>query len=128
MPTVSVNLSTFKGFAIAPDDVTFGEAETKEIEAVQDCVPIKTQFVRRSATVRLRGLTKDQALVFIEQAKNTPKNIVNNVSVGEDLVFNSGVTLQQAFLVKATPTEPIRFNDTWVMPSLELEYHSKVFD
>ena len=128
MPTVTVQLSTFKGFAIAPDDVTFGEAETKEIEAVQNCVPIKTQFVRRSATVKLRGLTRDQALVFIEEAKNTPKNIVNNITVGEDLTFNSGITLKQAFLVKATPTEPIQFNTTWVMPSLELEYHSKVFD
>jgi hypothetical protein len=128
MPTVTVQLSTFKGFAIAPDDVTFGEAETKEIEAVQNCVPIKTQFVRRSATVKLRGLTRDQALVFIDEAKNTPKNIANNVLVGQDITFNSGIVLKEAYLVKATPTEPIQFNTTWVMPSLELEYHSKVFD
>ena len=128
MPQVTVQLSQFKGYAVAPDDVTYGEAETKEIEAVQNCVPIKTQFVRRSVTIKLKGLTKDQAIPFIEQARNTPRNIVNNVSVGEDITLNSGVTIKDAVLVKATPTEPIQFNNTWVMPDLELEYHSKVFD
>jgi hypothetical protein len=128
MPTITVQLPQFDGFALAPDDISMGEAETKEIEAVRNCVPVKVKFVRRSVTLRLRGLNQAEVAPYLTQASNTATQMIDNTLTTQDIVLPNGITLRSAFLYRASPSGAIKIGDTWAGITLELEYHSGVFE
>lgn len=126
MPIAARFYQQFKGFAIAPEDVSFGEAESLDISINRRGQVTSIAIPRRSVTITLRGINITQAQVFIDQAQATPLALVYGSAVLEDITLG-GYTVRSAVLVKVTPTLPINVAGQDLMESLELEYHSQRF-
>ena len=127
MPAVQVQLPTFDGWAFTPDDAKFGEAESAAIPILRNGRVQQINIVRRSLTLTLRGIPAEAAINYLEEMKNLPSNLVygspplRNITIG-------GYTLRKAYLAKASPSAAITFVGGAVMPQLELEFHSEVWE
>ena len=124
---VLVALPQFKGWAVSPDDITFGEAQQEQVPVLIDGRVRQVNIVRRSLTFRLKGIPAGAAIGFIDQARTASVSQILGTPVYEDINMG-GYVLQQAVLVKATPSAPIVFNGGAIMPNLELVYESQVFE
>lgn len=60
----------FKTYAVAPEDIQVGEADSVEVVVNHAGKLIKTSLVRKSLTITLRGLIEDQAKRFIRELQN----------------------------------------------------------
>lgn len=67
------------------------------------------------------------AIAYLDQVKGLPAAQVYGSPTTRDITI-SGYTLRSAILVKATPSAPISFNGGEIMPQLELEFHSEVWE
>lgn len=124
---VSVSLPQFKGFAVSPDDISFGEAQQEQVPVLIDGRVRQVNLVRRSLTFRIKGIPAGAALSFIDQARNSAIDQIIGTPPYEDINLG-GYVLRNAVLVKATPSAPIVFNGGAIMPNLELVYESQVFE
>lgn len=127
MPTVQINLPTFDGWAFTPEDAKFGEAESAQIPLLRSGRVQQIQIVRRSLTLSLKGIPLGAAIAYIDQVRGLPAAQVYGSTVTRDITIG-GYTLRQAILVKATPSAPISFAGGEIMPSLELEFHSELWE
>ena len=123
---VSINYLQFDGFAVAPDDVQEGEAETQEVSVLRNGREMKVQLVRKSLTVRLRGITQAQAAPYIQAAQGNKVRMILGSEQGAD-IYIGAFHIRQAVLIKAKPSLPVNFAGTMLLSQLELEYHSLVF-
>lgn len=127
--TVSVALPQFQGYAVEPGDVSFGEAESLDVSVNRGGRATKAALVRRSVSVRLRGIPLSVSQAYVQQALQGPLSIIQG-NRGQDIPF-SGDVIRGAVLVKATAQQPITFNAAGVtyqiVPEIQLEYQSQVF-
>lgn len=129
MPTVQGALTVFDGFAVEPGDISFGEAESMEISVNRGGRATKASLVRRSVSIRLRGIPKIDADRYIGEARNGPISVVRG-NTGRNLQFGID-RIESAVLMKATAQQPILITGEGVtfflVPEIQLEYQSQVF-
>lgn len=117
---------TFKNFAVAPEDIQPGEVDGLEVLVNQIGAISKVQIARRSVTITIRGIRAAEAKKFVQEAeRNRVRMILGNLN-GEKLDFES-FTLEDAILVKATPSQPIGFIGEKIVEQIQLEYQSQLF-
>lgn len=114
----------FKGFAIAPEDVQPSDVQSIDITISRGGIASSVSLSRKGATVTLRGLTKQQTDPFVEQAKQNRLRMARGSIPVEDLNFGSFV-VEDAALVKATPSVPIVVAGQSIVETLVLEYQSQ---
>jgi hypothetical protein len=124
---VSILLPQFDGYGVNPDDITIAEAETQDVPVLINGRVRQVKLVRRSMTIKLKGIQAGSALAYINQAVNAAVSQIIGTPSYRDINVG-GYTLRSAVLVKATPTASISFNGLQIMPSLELVYESQVFE
>lgn len=124
---VSVGLLQFKGFAVRPEDVTFGEAATKDLQFLSSGGSVMTaSFKRPSVSIVLRGLTQQQAQPFIQIAQQAAFSLFTGAAPRE-LIAIAGFQVPDAVLVSAIPSAPIQIAGEALIDQIALTYESQVF-
>ena len=119
--------TTFKGLAVWPEDIQLGDAEKKGLPLVSPGGQLLTaNFVRLSATIKIRGVPLGTAEQFVTAAAGAAFDIYQGSAVKETLILN-GRTLEQAVLISATISEPIQVGSGSLVEELVLTYESQVF-
>lgn len=125
--SIDVGLVAFKGFAVRPEDVTFGEAGTKDLEFLGGGGAVLiAQFRRPSLTIILRGITQQQAQPFIQQAQRSAIALFTGSAQRETFEI-AGYRVPNAVLVQATPSAPLQIAGSALIEQLTLLYESQVF-
>jgi hypothetical protein len=117
---VAFSLFIFDNYAVEPNDISFGEAETKEIKESNGSSGWKRiRVVRPSITITIRGISVGEASSYIAQSSQGG-SATRTITV-------AGKTIQSAKLKSAKPSAPISIAENEVLDSLELLYESDSF-
>jgi len=123
---IQVSLFQFKGYAFNPDDISFGDSETKDILINRNGAIQTVSLRKETVTFSLKGAT-DTDLQMLEQERvNNTVGLINGSVSGEDINI-LGKTIYNAFLYRVAPTGPITVNGITVFDSIEMEYRSPEF-
>lgn len=114
------------GFAVAGEDIQFGEADTQEVVATQGGQQVKVKYARKTAKVVLRGLNYAQVQSLIATAKNNRRSLILSPQRGVDLAIG-GQILSQAVLVEANPAPAIAIVAGQYLQDIELTFESLVY-
>lgn len=127
MPGIGVELIQFKGFAVRPEDISLGEAGSKDLEFLGGGGAVLTaSFKRPSVSIILRGITEQQAAPFVQQAQRAAFNLFTGAAPRETIAIAS-FQVPSAVLVSAVPSAPIRLAGGTLIDQLTLIYESQVF-
>jgi hypothetical protein len=118
--------STFDEFAIAPEDIDWGEAGSSKVTVVQSKAIVEAKFKRLSLTITMRGILETQAEPYIEKAENAALDIISGTAEKRTIRIG-GRTIREAVLVRAEPTPTVKIAGNDVIEELVLEYHSQRF-
>lgn len=118
--------SQFKGFAIAPEDISFGEVDSAEIMVTQNGSILKPKIRRVSLTLTIRGLTAEEVAPFVQEATANVLRLINGSVSMEDISIG-GQTIKDAVLNTAKPSAAIFVAGRQLVETLQLEYHSQRF-
>lgn len=121
---VSIQLLQFEGFAVLPEDIQFGEANSTEILVNRNGAISNFSVARDTLTVTLKGINANQAQGFVDLARNNRQSLVRSGNAPLRTITIAGKTLINACLIKATPSGTIKVAGLELMESLQLEYQS----
>ena len=122
--TIPVILFTFRGYAFDSGDISFGEAETRDIQINRNGDINTVQIRKESATFTLRGATDVDLIKFEAERANNVINLINGSAIGEDIAI-LGKTLFSALLYSVQPSAPISVAGNTIYEQITLEYRSQ---
>lgn len=113
----------FLDFAVAPEDVQFGEADSVEVTVNYNGKMIKENLVRKSVTITLRGLTVKQSLKFVQELERNSKRKLTGAFTLE--TFTIGIErIEDAVLSSVKTSLPIEIQGQKLIETTQLEYRS----
>lgn len=126
MPIAVRNYFQFKGYAVAPEDISWGEAASNEVSINRGGTLTTSKLTRYTVQLTLRGLSESQASAFVTEAKANTRRLIRGSATLEDLQFGSK-TLEQSVLITAVPSVSIAVAGVGIVEQLQLTYESQVF-
>ena len=115
-----VSLLSFDNFAVLPDSINFGEAETREITKQGEGGGLhKIQTFRANLTFTIQGVN-DLDVAYYLSASQTLSDLRNVMSYG-------GKTISNCYLVSARPRGFLGVEDRTNVDSLELVFESRTW-
>lgn len=126
MPLTASLYIQVRGFAVAPEDIQISDGDSIEVTLSRDGAITKVPISRKTATVTIRGLTRQQARAFVREAERNRSSMLSGSVPGEDLDLGS-IEIELAVLVKATPSVPIQVGSGFLVETTQLEFESQKF-
>jgi hypothetical protein len=127
MPITVGHFATFKGFAVAPEDIQAGEAESKTLPVVSDAgQTLQAKFRRYSLQIVVRGIREGEASAYLLAAQQANLNLFRGSPQVEDIAV-LGRVYRQCMLVDCEVTQPYTLNGTGLIEQMKLTYESQVF-
>ena len=127
MPIPVALFTDSAGFAYNPEDISFGEAESKDIFINRGGNVNKVSIVKHSVTYKLKGAIDTDLAAFELARENGVVGLITGAVPLANIVF-PGRTIYSALLVKVTPSAPITVGGVTIYETVDLEYHSQVFN
>lgn len=115
-----------RGFAVAPEDVQVSDGDQIEVSLSRSGSITKVPITRKTATITIRGLTKEQSKGFIREANNNRKALLNG-SVNSETLDLGAEEIEVAVLIKATASPPIQVGSSFLVEATQLEFQSQKF-
>ncbi|WP_055076808.1 hypothetical protein [Pseudanabaena sp. 'Roaring Creek'] len=113
-----VSLLTFDNFALLPESINFGEAETREIpKQVEGGGLYRIKAFRANLSLAIQGVNDIEAAYYIGAAQN--------LSDLRDRITYGGKTITNCYLVSAAPKGFMSVGDRTNVDTLELVYESR---
>lgn len=113
--------------AYAPGDVSWGQAESSQIDTNAEGFVYQTAISAKTCTLKLRGIRNFHADGLVELAKGNRSQLLNGAATGADLVID-GRLLRQAILDLAEPEGLNEFPGVGVYNAVALRFRSLVQD
>jgi hypothetical protein len=123
---IPVALFQFRGKAFDSGDVSFGQAETKDIQINRNGNINKVQIAKESVTFSIKGAIDADLGQFDSERSNNVLGLINGSVIGEDIDI-LGKTIYSAILTRVSPSAPISVNGVTIFEQIELEYASQVW-
>ena len=124
--TVPVAYYVFRGMAFDSGDITFGEAENKDIFINRAGTINKVNIKKDSVTFKIRGGTDVNLAAFEQEREDTVIGLINGTATPEDIDI-LGRTVSSAVLTKVTPSAPLSVAGNTIYESIDLEFQSQVW-
>lgn len=115
-------------YAVKPDGISFGEAETEEVkinggsDGSVTTVPIK----KRQVTLRVEGVTDSDITRIQNKRDENILDLINRRAQVTNLSFG-GFVVEQALITDFTPSAPKIIDGIGIFDSIEVVYSSQVF-
>lgn len=117
---MTISLLTFDNFALLPESINFGEAETREItKQVEGGGLQKIRAFRANLSLTIQGVT-DLDVAYYLAAVQSLSDLRPSISFG-------GKTISNCYLISATPKGFLDAGDRTVVDTLELVYESRTW-
>lgn len=117
---MTISLLSFDNFALLPESINFGEAETREItKQVEGGGLHKIRAFRANLSLTIQGVT-DLDVVYYLAAAQTLSDLRTSISYG-------GKTISNCYLISATPKGFLNVGDRTSVDTLELIYESRTW-
>lgn len=127
MPITVGHFTEFKGFAVAPEDIQAGEAESKTLPVVSEAgQTLQAKFRRYSLQIVVRGIRESEASAYLLAAQQANLNLFRGSPQVEDIAV-LGRVFRQCMLVDCVVSQPYTLNGTGVIEQMTLTYESQVF-
>ena len=123
---IQVSLFQFKGYAFNPDDISFGDSETKDVLINRNGAIQTVSLRKESVTFSLKGATDIDLQKLEQERTNNTIGLINGSASGENINI-LGKTIFNAFLYRVGPTGPINVNGITIFDTIELEFRSPEF-
>jgi hypothetical protein len=125
---ISVEYFVFNNRTFKPDNISFGEGETLEIKINGGASGKVTTvpLAMRTATLTVEGATSIDLTSVQDERDNNIRDLIRQRAVLQDLDFG-GYVVEQALLLKFTPSAPIKVDGVTIYETIELEYQSQVY-
>lgn len=114
-----ISLLQFDGFAIAPDGIQFGEAESREFTKQDGAALQKFKAYRPNIGITITGVT-DADVLYYQSAAEAGSDFRHNIAYG-------GRSLAGCRLISAEITGILQVGDTQVVETLRLLYESNTW-
>lgn len=125
---INLEYFVFKGRTYQPEDISFGDGETKDIlinggaKGTNTTIKIKKQQV----TLTLRGGSDDDMVGIQNEREQNIKDLLRKREETEDLDFG-GFVVEQALLLDFKPAAPTKIDGITIYETIELTYGSQIF-
>lgn len=123
---VNVQFFTFRGYAFDSGDISYGEAESQDININRNSEIQTVQIRKESVTFTLRGATDTDLTAFEDERNTNIDALIAGTAVPENIDI-LGKTISSALLYSVTPSGPKYINGSTIYESIELEYRSQVW-
>lgn len=125
---ISINpYQTFRGFAIASEDVSYGDGDTQEVKVIQAGRMIGLKYVRRTCTVTLRGLKESEIASLEQEARSNRMSLMTTEVAGENLNFGGGVFKRALLLRVIVNGVATAIAGQRIVDSVQLEFESLTY-
>jgi hypothetical protein len=115
----------FKGFEV--DGVSFGNAESQQVEVNNNGTRSQFAYTRQSITINLSGVPTGSVSSFFGEAANNRRNLRNAPGTGETISL-LGVSISNCVLLQASPSGKTNtVGGTEYVDSLSLSYDSTIW-
>ncbi len=117
---MTISLLTFDNFALLPESINFGEAETRELTKQAEGGGLqKIRAFRANLSLTIQGVT-DLDVAYYLAAVQSLSDLRTSISYG-------GKTISNCYLVSATPKGFLDAGDRTAVDTLELIYESRTW-
>lgn len=117
-----------KQYAFDTGDISFGDAETKDVDRNVGTDIINFTLRKRQVTFTIRGANAADVQSLVQAREDSILQLVNATEpvTGEDIVLG-GDTIYSAILVDVQAGPPINIGSTSLVETVEVTYDSTVF-
>lgn len=123
---IAYNLYVQDDVSYAPDDISFSEEDSVDIQVNGRAQGFITTFqiVKRLVTLTAKGLTSVDLSALQNLADETKRALIQNRVVGADIDFGGGWIIESAYLNKSTPSAPQFLEGLTIFSQIENVYKS----
>ena len=114
----------FDGFAIAPNDIKWGNAGSSKVSVLQKNAIIEAEFKRLELAITIRGILEAQAEPYINEAEEAALKLVKGTAIMRKITIG-GRTIKDAVLISAEPSPTIKVGGDRIIEELVLTYQSQ---
>ena len=124
---LSVSFTVLRRLALAPGDVTWGEAQSVSIDIDNGGAVLQAGFARPSMQATFRGIKASNVSTMFEASKANRSSLILGNSPSTETIDISGRSMS-GFISKVEPSGEIIINGTAIVESCRITWEGVEFE
>ena len=123
---LDANYVEFRSLAFRPDDISYGDGETVDININRNGTIVKIPVKKKTITFTVNGGDRTLLEQFENERVNNVDGLISGAASFDDITI-SGYKLPNCILTMVTPSKPFRANGIDLWDQIQLQFDSQTF-